>query len=62
MKTYSVRSKHRDQYQSDDRETNDKTKPFIHNFLFMMYAFLSIDNQCKYFTNTEKRSGTGNAR
>ena len=30
MKTCSVRSKRRDQYQSDNRETNDKTKPFIH--------------------------------
>ena len=29
MKTCSGRSKRRDQYQSDNRETNDKTKPFI---------------------------------
>ena len=29
MKTCSVRSKHRNQYQSDNREINDKTKPFI---------------------------------
>ena len=25
-----MRSKRRNQYQSDNRETNDKTKPFIH--------------------------------
>ena len=30
MKTCSVRSKRRDQYQSDNRVTNDKTKPLIH--------------------------------
>ena len=30
MKTCSVRSKRRDQYQSDNPETNDKTKPFTH--------------------------------
>ena len=30
MKTCSVRSKRRDHYQSDNREKNDKTKPFIH--------------------------------
>ena len=28
MKTYIVRSRHRDQYQSDNRDPNDKTKPF----------------------------------
>ena len=28
MKTCSVRSKRRDQYQSDHRETHDKTRPF----------------------------------
>ena len=28
MKTCSVRSKRRDQYHSDNRETNYKTKPF----------------------------------
>ena len=27
MKTCSVRSKRRDKYESDNRETNDKTKP-----------------------------------
>ena len=27
MKTCTVRSKRRDQYQSDNRETNDNTKP-----------------------------------
>ena len=27
MKTYSVRLKRPDQYQSDNRETGDKTKP-----------------------------------
>ena len=30
MKTCSVRSKRRDQNQSDNHETNDKTKPLIH--------------------------------
>ena len=30
IKTCRVWSKRRDQYQSDNRETNDKTKPFIH--------------------------------
>ena len=30
MKTCCVRSKRRDQYQSDNPETNDETKPFIH--------------------------------
>ena len=30
MKTCSVWSKRRDQYQSDNRETNNKTKPFKH--------------------------------
>ena len=29
LQTCSVRFKRRDQYQSDNRETNDKTKPFI---------------------------------
>ena len=29
MKTCSVPSKRCDQYQSDNRKTNDKTKPFI---------------------------------
>ena len=33
MKTCSVRSKRGDQYQSDNRETKDKTKPF-NQFLF----------------------------
>ena len=28
MKTCSVWSRHRDQYQSDNRDPNDKTKPF----------------------------------
>ena len=28
MKTCSVRSRRRDQYQSDNRVTTDKTKPF----------------------------------
>ena len=28
MKTCSVRSRHQDQYQSDNRDPNDKTKPF----------------------------------
>ena len=30
MKTCSVLSKRRNQYQSDNRETNDKTKPFVY--------------------------------
>ena len=30
MKTCSVWTKRRDQYQSDDCDTNDNTKPFIH--------------------------------
>ena len=29
MKTCNVWSTRRDQYESDNRETNDKTKPFI---------------------------------
>ena len=33
MKTRSVRSNRRDQYQSDNRETNDKTKPFRNNLV-----------------------------
>ena len=45
MKTCSVRLKRRDQYQSDNHETNDKTKPFIHNFLCMtMFFYLLITN------------------
>ena len=28
MMTFSMRSKRRDRYQSDNRETNDKTEPF----------------------------------
>ena len=34
MKSCSVRSKRLDQYQSDNRETNDKTKPFFVSFDF----------------------------
>ena len=41
MKSCSVRSKRRDQYQSDNRETNDKTKPFI------IACFLSFDFGCE---------------
>ena len=41
MKSYSVWSKRRDQYQSDNRETNDKTKPFITAF------FVSFDFGCE---------------
>ena len=61
MKTCRVWLKRRDQYQSGNHETNDKNKPFIHNFLCMTMFFLSIDNQCYYFTNNEKRSATANA-
>ena len=43
MKSCSLRSKRSDQYQSDNRETNDKTKtkPFITTF------FVSFDFACE---------------
>lgn len=34
MKTCSVRSRHRDQYQSDNRDVNDKTKQQNNNKLY----------------------------
>ena len=40
MKSCSVRSKRLDQYQSDNREANDKTKPFI------ITVFVSFDFGC----------------
>ena len=45
MKTCSVRSKRRDQYQSDNRETNDKTKPFVHVShvkIFLQFLWISL--------------------
>ena len=41
MKSCSVRSKRLDQYQKDNREANDKTKPFIITF------FVSFDFGCE---------------
>ena len=40
MKSCSVWSKRLDQYQSDNREANDKTKPFI------ITVFVSLDFGC----------------
>ena len=42
MKTCSVRLKCCDQYQSDNRETNDKTKPFTHMINIFMATNLIL--------------------
>ena len=47
MKSCSVWSKRRDQYQSDNCETNDKTKPFITAF------FVSFDFGCEKKSSKE---------
>ena len=51
MKTCTVRSKRRDQYQSDNRETNDKNLTLYlsnqlieHNFSF----YFAIDAECQF--------------
>ena len=47
VKTCSVQSKRRDQYQSDNSETNDKTKSvihIIHEDTYLSYTFFSALN------------------
>ena len=66
MKTCSVRSKRRDQYQSDHRETHDKTRPFnifvspvflqTHFFLTAYNVFQSLQPlQTIYFKIKKKK-------
>ena len=43
MKTCSVRSRHRDQYQSDNRDPNDKTKPFKQQIIETVLPILLVD-------------------
>ena len=38
-----MRSKRRDQYQSDNRETNDKTNPFIIMIVFVSHLQLTMN-------------------
>ena len=48
MKTCSVWSQRHDRYQSDNRETNDKTKPFIliiHDDNFEEVGSFCLQNQ-----------------
>ena len=48
MNAWSVRSKRRDQYHRDNRETNDKTKPFILVLLIIATAKCQCSEQSIY--------------
>ena len=47
---------HRDQYQSDNRETNDKTKPFRNNFVTKTLLVFGKSYNYKIATNKMKQT------